>query len=149
MPSAIVYRGLPGSGKSTAAREWVAVDPATRARVNRDDLRVMLHHHAYCGSATEEQVTDARDAIITALLGRGIDIVVDETNLVDSHLSSLLAVLGGSARDGDVTITIEDRFLEVSVDECVRRDATRAYPVGQDVIRKMAADFVEQERASR
>lgn len=39
MSGVIVLRGLPGSGKSTWAKEWVAGDPDNRVRINRDDIR--------------------------------------------------------------------------------------------------------------
>jgi hypothetical protein len=38
----VITRGLPGCGKTTRARAWVAEDPSRRVRVNRDDLRTML-----------------------------------------------------------------------------------------------------------
>lgn len=44
MPKLIVIRGLQGSGKSTAARHWVAADPTRRVRVNVDGLRTMGHN---------------------------------------------------------------------------------------------------------
>ena len=43
MPVLVITRGLPGSGKSTWARQWVSQDPAHRAEVNRDSLRLMMH----------------------------------------------------------------------------------------------------------
>ena len=41
MTTLTILRGLPGSGKTTRARELVADDPRC-ARVNRDDLRMMM-----------------------------------------------------------------------------------------------------------
>ena len=38
----ILARGIPGSGKSTWARAWVAESPETRIRINYDDLRNMM-----------------------------------------------------------------------------------------------------------
>jgi hypothetical protein len=66
-----ITRGLPASGKSILAMKWVAEDPANRARVNRDDLRAMLHDGVYLGRDTEVHVRAARDALLTALLGAG------------------------------------------------------------------------------
>ena len=42
MTALVITRGLPGSGKTTYARAWVAEDREHRARVNRDDIRQML-----------------------------------------------------------------------------------------------------------
>ena len=78
MATLIITRGLPGSGKSTKAAAWVADDPATRARVNRDMTRDMLHG----GFVDQErQINAVRDASVTALLQRGINVVVDDTSL--------------------------------------------------------------------
>ena len=43
MTQLLILVGLPGSGKSTLAAQWVDADPAHRARVSRDDLRMMMH----------------------------------------------------------------------------------------------------------
>ena len=43
MSQLIITRGLPASGKTTYARAWVQEDPANRIRLNRDELRRMLH----------------------------------------------------------------------------------------------------------
>ena len=51
MPTLVITRGLPASGKTTKAREWVAADPVRRARVNRDDVRAQLHDSAHVVAA--------------------------------------------------------------------------------------------------
>lgn len=38
----IICRGLPASGKTTWAKEWVMKDPGNRVRINLDDIRSML-----------------------------------------------------------------------------------------------------------
>lgn len=42
MSKLIITRGLPASGKSTWARQWVLEDPKHRVRINQDDIRLML-----------------------------------------------------------------------------------------------------------
>jgi len=100
MAKLIITRGLPASGKSTRARAWVTEDPAQHARVNRDDLRAMAHDSAFVKQSpttagTERQIIAIRDAAITALLGRGVDVVCDDTNLPNRVARDLrrLAVL--------------------------------------------------------
>jgi len=46
MATLIVTRGLPGSGKTTAATAWVAEEPLRRARVERDEIRSMFARRA-------------------------------------------------------------------------------------------------------
>ena len=72
-------RGLPGSGKSTFARQFVAESPDTRVRVNRDDIRHMLFGK-YWG-VDENTVTRAEEALVKSALTAGKDVIVDATHL--------------------------------------------------------------------
>jgi predicted kinase len=128
----IITRGLPGSGKSTRARTWVAEDPLHRARINRDDLRAQLHGGQWLGTDTELQITAARDAAITALLKRGIDVVCDETALPQRVARDLARVARLAGADVDVW-----DLTDVHPDLCIKRDAARPAPVGELVIRDM------------
>jgi predicted kinase len=120
-----ITRGLPASGKTTRARQWVASDPVHRARVNRDDIRAQLHDSVFVKQSgdtggTERAVVAARDALISALLGRGVDVVCDDTNLPTRTARDLrrLAVLAGAEFEvWDLT--------DVPFEECVRRNALR------------------------
>ena len=38
----IICRGIPGSGKTTYAKEWAKCDSSNHIRLNLDDLRNML-----------------------------------------------------------------------------------------------------------
>jgi predicted kinase len=125
MPTLTITRGLPASGKTTRARAWVAVDPVRRARVNRDDIRAQLHDSAHIKQSddtagTERAIQAVRDATITALLKRGIDVVSDDTNLPTRTARDLrrLAVLAGA--DFEVW-----DLTDVDYEECVRRNDAR------------------------
>ena len=50
----MIVRGLPGSGKSTFAKRWVAQDPENRVRVSRDDLRYQLYGKYYGLTISQE-----------------------------------------------------------------------------------------------
>jgi predicted kinase len=126
MPKLIITRGMPASGKTTKARDWVAADPVRRFRINRDDFRAMGHDSVFVqqtdGTAgTERAVQAARDAAITALLKRGIDVINDDTNLPTRVARDLrrLAVLAGA------TFEVWD-LTNVPYEECVRRNAERS-----------------------
>jgi predicted kinase len=125
-----ITRGLPGSGKTTHARWWVSRDVAHRARVNRDDLRAMLHDGVYEGDATEIPLVAARDALIGRLLEMDVSVVVDETCLPERVVDDLRQM----AADYGAAFTVED-LRDVPAEECIRRDAARSKPVGEAVIR--------------
>jgi predicted kinase len=124
-------RGLPGSGKSTWAKQQVAENPETMVRVNKDDLRAMLHDSRW-SEANEVLVEAARDALILAGLRHGCDVIVDDTNLADRHLEHITVLVAGLA-----SVAVAD-FTHVPIDECIRRDKLRARSVGEQVIRDMA-----------
>jgi predicted kinase len=141
MATLIITRGLPGSGKSTRARAWVAEDRAGRARVNRDDLRSMLHDGVWAGHDTETQIIGARDVLVSSLLRRGLDVVCDDTNLPQRtarDLANLATACSASLQVWDLT--------DVPVEVCVERDAGRDRSVGEPVIRDLHRRYLAGKR---
>lgn len=140
-----ILRGLPGSGKSWYARHWVAASPDRRARVSRDDLRMMLRGGGGHGERVTEQRIDAvRDAVITALLTAGADVVVDSTNLNPRTVEDLAAV---ARRNGAAYQVID--FTGVPLDTCFARNAERGDQdrVPDEWIRAMHARYIEPAQA--
>ncbi|MEV7008250.1 AAA family ATPase [Streptosporangium sp. NPDC051022] len=138
MSTLFATRGLPGCGKTYMASAWVAEDPDRRARVNRDDLRAMVHDSLHIKGITEPRIIAVRDASITALLRKGVDVVCDDTNLpqrVVRDLAKLAARAGAEFEVWDLT----DR----SLDECIARDAVRECSVGEQVIRDMHTRYLK------
>jgi predicted ABC-type ATPase len=136
----LLTRGLPGSGKTTEARRWVAqAPPGHRVYVDRDSLRMTLFGRPAPLTPTEEDgVTVAQHAMIIALLQNHRDVVVADTFLRRERLQPMYIM----ARKCGAIVEIID-LLWVPVETCVERDATRAAgggrSVGAKVIRDMAA----------
>ena len=136
MSTLTIMRGLPASGKTTAALKMVADSGGRIRRVNLDDLRRMLDNNdgsVRLGPAHEEVVLQVQDAAILAAVNAGHDIVVDNTHLVSrlpNRYKRLLATR-------HVRFEVVD-FTDVPVEECIRRDAARDRTVGEKVIRDMA-----------
>jgi predicted kinase len=142
MTNLIITRGVPGCGKTTRAKRWVADCPAYRARLNRDDLRETLHA-GYHGDVTEAQVTAVQHAGVLALLRSGVSVIVDDTNRNPATLTALrlLGALAGAE------VVVWD-MRNVPVDTCVDRDRVRGERgercVGEDVIRRMHGKFIAE-----
>lgn len=130
MTRLIATRGLPASGKTTFAR---TLQPSV-VRVNRDDLRRMLHGERLFTQWAEAQVTVVQRAQVEALLRARADVCVDDTNLRARTLRDWADL---AARHG-AEFEVHD-FTDVPLDECLRRDAARpaAEQVGADAIRRL------------
>lgn len=130
MARLIITRGLPASGKTTFARK---LQPGV-VRVNRDDLRRMLHGARLFTQWAEGQVTTVQRAQVEALLRAKADVCIDDTNLRSKTVrewAELAARLGAAFEVHD--------FTDVPLEECLRRDAERPEGdrVGEDAIRRM------------
>lgn len=91
MSKLVICRGLPASGKSTWAKQWVLEDPEHRVRINQDDIRLMLGK--YWVPKREPLVQHIQEeALIEALL-KGYDIVIDNTNLNKKVLDNYRALV--------------------------------------------------------
>ncbi|WP_045742402.1 AAA family ATPase [Actinoplanes rectilineatus] len=130
MTRLLITRGLPASGKTTFARK---LQPDV-LRVNRDDLRRMLHGRRLFTQAAEAQVTHAQRSSVEALLRAHASVIVDDTNLRAKTVREWAEM----AARFNASFEVHD-FTDVPVDECVRRDAERPEDdrVGEDPIRRM------------
>jgi len=130
MTRLLITRGLPASGKTTFAHK---LQPRV-VRINRDDLRRMLHNDRLYAQWSEGQVTRAQRAMVEALLRAHADVIVDDTNLRAKTVREW-AELAARFR---AQFEVHD-FTDVPVEECIRRDAERSgYDhVGEAGIRKM------------
>lgn len=139
MTRLVITRGLPGCGKTTYARAWVAEDRAHRARVNRDDLRLMVDNGEFVKGSTESRIIAARDAAISSLLRLGIDVICDDTNLPQRTARDLarLAVRAGAE------LAVVD-MTDVPLETCLLWNGRRAdkQPVPEDAIRDMHVRFL-------
>lgn len=136
----IMTKGLPGSGKSTWAKKTVAgAAPGTMARVNKDDLRDMLHDGKW-SRANEKQVLQARDALVESYLERGISVIVDDTNFAPRHETRLRQLAGRYKAE----FKIADH-TDVPLHTCIKRDLERDRSVGEATIRKMHDTYLRRQ----
>ncbi len=127
----IVTQGLPGSGKSTWAKNQQTLYPNTYIRVNKDELRKTLFGNDYTKDK-EYIILNVIDDIIRWAISENLYVIDDNTNLNCFHVERYKKLFGDIA-----DIVIVDNFLSVSIDECIKRDLKRENSVGKDVILKM------------
>jgi len=124
----ILCQGIPASGKSTYAKVWVSAAP-DRVRVNRDDIRHMVFGVDY--GCDEVVITKVQDAAIHAALKAGKSVIVDNTNIEPRFVKSLVKI--GHQYGAKVSI----KRFDVSIQECLLRNASRDRKVPESVIRNM------------
>ena len=134
MLKVIIYRGLPASGKTTAARKLIEENPNAYKRINRDDLRAMFDNGKWSGDR-EKFIIKAQSALILLALEEKRHVVIDDCNLAISNIARIEQLVHGKAE-------VEIIDMGVSVDECVARDQKRPNYVGEKVIRNMHRQFL-------
>lgn len=137
-PKLLALKGLPASGKSTKAAEltkqgWI--------RSNKDTIRELLFAGNYKKSG-EKLVVQTRNHIISAALSKGKNVVVDDTNLNPVHIKDLQNL----AKKHNAIFEIDDSFLRVPIEVCIKRDLQRPKSVGENVIRQMYNQYVKRPK---
>jgi len=137
-----IMRGLPASGKSTKAAEIIR--EGNTVRINKDLLRTMLHLDKFTGR-NDGHTRDAARKLADWFLANSVNVVIDDTNLNPATVQSwkdLAKIHGAKIEYADC--------LDVSVEECIARDAAREKRVGAHVIQRMALQhlsYLAGERA--
>ena len=132
-PKLLVLKGLPASGKTTFAKTlvnkgWV--------RVNKDDLRAMLHNSQF-NKPNEEFILKTRDDIIVRAITSGNNVVVDDTNLHPKHTERLSSIAAVFEAD------YEEKFFDVDIREAIKRNELRDKPVPVKAIYSMYNNFIK------
>lgn len=140
MPKLTITRGLPGSGKTTHAEQWVAENPGQRVRINRDALRAMLHvDQRNSIHITEQAITKTSHDLARTYLRAGLDVIVDDTNLRQRHAREWATL----AKTVGAEFAVED-FTQVPLETVLQQNQQRPADkiVPQDVIRNMHLKFL-------
>lgn len=137
MPNLVIFRGLPGSGKTTLAKER-CVSEGNTLRVNKDDLRSM-GFDSHWTAKREKLIFELEQTLAIRALSGGYNVIVDDTNLNPRILSSWKELAKGL--EDDIHVSVED--IKTPLDECIRRDSMRKGKarVGRAVIENMALRY--------
>lgn len=127
----IMTKGLPGSGKSTWAKEQKGFK-----RINKDDLRQMFDAGKWSGK-NEQIILKVRDLLVMTLIGNGYNVIVDDTNLHPKHEERLREI----AKEFKTHFEVKD-FTGVPIETCIKQDLMRYNSVGESVIRRQYRQFL-------
>jgi len=139
----IITRGLPASGKSTYAREWVSEDTSSRVCIEKDIIRKnasLFKDGVYTHKRGDESIViRERDKLINQSLQDGKSVISSDTNLLQKHIAQISSI----ARKYNAEIEVVS-FLDVPLKELIDRDKNRQNSVGEQVIRKMFHEQVKK-----
>ena len=132
----LFLKGLPASGKSTISKNLVAQPHTNWVRINKDDLRAMLFNGKY-STGRENFVLKVRDSIIHDAISKNRDIIIDDTNFHPKHYKEIKEITDAHK------LSLEVRFVDTPLEECIHRDSLRENPVGEHVIRGMYNEYLK------
>lgn len=140
----IMTRGLPGSGKSTWAKE-LAKNDTSFVRINNDELRLMMFNRQF-DREDSSFIRTARHAIVQAAISQCKSIIIDNVNL-DNKL-----IKGGRkiAESNDYEFEVVEFNSPLNV--CIERDLLRVGKGGyvtDKVIRNMFNTFLYPTKVCR
>jgi predicted kinase len=128
MPKLIMLSAPSASGKSTLARQMMEQD-GNAVRINRDDLREMSI--TKWKPSREDWIIKSEIALCKVAAGCKKNIIIDDTNLSKSDEDRWQGVAK------EIGYTFEKIKLEVDLEECIARDARRAYKsIGRPAIER-------------
>jgi predicted kinase len=131
----LILQGIPGSGKSTFARDFIKTHSEEWIIVNRDSIRDMLGN--YWVPSREKLVTQIEEFNICMSLSNGYNVIVDATNLNLKTISKLESIAKRYSIDTipKKEIIVEYKFFEVDLQIAIERDKKRERSVGEEVIK--------------
>lgn len=134
MSKLIICRGIPASGKTFWAKQWVLEDPEHRVRFNNDDIRNMLGK--YWVPSREPMVAAMKDSFVEEAILLRLDMVVDNTNLNNKEIE----YWKNWANLHNYDLEYKD-FFDTPLSVCIERDKTRDPQVSEKVIRNFYNNY--------
>lgn len=150
----IITRGLPASGKSSWAQDFIKNNP-DYIRVERDLLRDQLFNNRFYSkpddwdmtdeefkaylNMRENTVTKVETAMVTTALAAGKSVIISDTNLKAQYVRAWAKLAASKG------VEVEVKEFNVPLEVLISRDFSRQFKigehaVGESVIRKMWND---------
>lgn len=128
----ILTRGIPASGKTTWAKQWVSEDPNNRVRISCKEIRDMLVPNYHMSQHGKLVMAMSREMLRKAL-SYDKDVVMDDMNLSYEIIDEIIDIAGIYS----ASIIYQD--FRTPLDICIQRDAQRPedQQLGEITIRKI------------
>lgn len=131
----IITKGLPASGKSSWADEYIKENP-NFVKIEKDQIRKngeLFKDGKYVHKRGDEAIVlKERDRLVREAFRQGNSVISSDTNLVQKHVTQLTNI----AKQNRASVEIKS-FLDVPLKELIERDQKREESVGEQVIRRM------------
>ena len=131
-PKLILLVGIPGSGKTTYAKNYIKSNFNT-IHLSSDSIRAELYGDESIQGNPSEVFSLMQTRTIEAL-NEGKDVIYDATNITRRDRSYMIDICPKFAK-------IEAHIIWAPIEECIKRDAARDRTVGKEVIDKMLKRF--------
>lgn len=142
-----ILKGIPASGKSHYALKEVENGGGSVVRINKDDLRAMLHANKF-SKQREKATVNVRDTLIRNFLFEPHiqRIIIDDTNLSPKHENVINEIISEPMIQKTLDIQVKKIWFEdsLNVDLCHKRNTSRTRSVPFGVIENMYAQFLPQ-----
>lgn len=139
MSKILVLQGVPASGKTTWAREFVK-GKTDWVIVNRDSLRNMRGD--YLINSQEDYISDIEQSAVECALKRNLNVIIDATNLNPKTVNKWKTI------SSNYNAEIEFKEFKITFKEAVERDSKRENPVGEKVIKRFFRMYYLEQLAN-
>lgn len=131
-PTLTVLVGLPGSGKSTYAKQKIEDNPTT-VWLSSDSIREKLYGDASCQKDPAKVFEIMQEEALNAL-DSGFDVIYDATSITRKSRAAIMDKVPKHVRKECVIVW-------APIEVCIERDEARDRTVGPEVIDKMLRRF--------
>lgn len=138
MSTMYIYRGLPGSGKSTRAQIIQSHEGGVIA--GRDHLRMVLFNRYTCSRDEETYITEVQNMIIINALQRRENVHVDDMNLRAKYMQRLYSLVKEVPGSNYEVLDFSDVPLKVCLEQNKQRRIEKVVP--DDVIIDLHKRFI-------